>query len=310
VAKDPYKVLGVPRSASQDDLRKAYRKLAKQFHPDVNPGDDAAEENFKAITAAYDLLSDEKKRAQFDAGAIDASGQPRMDRQFEWAFNDQPPGGGGGGGPRNPREFDDMGDIFSEFFGGYRQARGRAGGGARREGADGRFSVKGADVKYTMDVDFLEAANGATKRVTMHDGRVLDVNIPKGLKDGQTIRLRGQGLSGVLGGEAGDALVEIAIKPHPTFKREADNTIRVDVPISLREAVNGGSIEVPTISGTVMVNVPKHSNTGRVLRLKGKGIDGADQLITLKVALPKTIDRELEQFVARWTFADYDPRKS
>ena len=303
MAKDPYKVLGVQRSATQDELRKAYRALAKQYHPDVNPGDKAAEENFKAVTAAYDLLSDEKKRAQFDAGAIDASGQPRMDRQFEWAFNDQPQGGQG---PRNPREFEDMGDIFSEFFGGYRQARGRAGaGGARREG----FSVKGADVKYTMDVDFLEAANGTTKRVTMHDGRVLDVNIPKGLKDGQTIRLRGQGLAGMLGGEPGDALVEITLKPHPTFKRDADNTIRVDVPISLREAVNGGSIEVPTISGPVVVNVPKQSNTGRVLRLKGKGIDGADQLITLKVALPKTIDRELEQFVARWTFADYDPRK-
>ncbi|MFZ1991921.1 MAG: J domain-containing protein [Alphaproteobacteria bacterium] len=305
MAKDPYKVLGVQRTATQDELRKAYRKLAKQYHPDVNPDDKAAEENFKAVTAAYDLLSDEKKRAQFDAGAIDASGQPRMDRQFEWAFNDQPQGGGPGG-PRNPREFEDMGDIFSEFFGGYRQARGRAGTGARREG----FSVKGADVKYTMDVDFLDAANGATKRVTMHDGRVLDVNIPKGLKDGQTIRLRGQGLSGVLGGEAGDALVEVTVKPHPTFKRDADNTIRVDVPISLREAVNGGSIEVPTITGPVVVNVPKQSNTGRVLRLKGKGIDGADQLITLKVALPKTIDRELEQFVARWTFADYDPRKS
>jgi len=305
VAKDPYQVLGVQRTATQDELRKAYRKLAKRYHPDVNPGDKTAEENFKAVTAAYDLLSDEKKRAQFDAGAIDASGQPRMDRQFEWAFSDQPQGGGAG--PRGPREFEDMGDIFSEFFGGYRQARGRTGpGGARRE----QFSTKGADVKYTMDVDFLDAANGTTKRVTMHDGRVLDVNIPKGLKDGQTIRLRGQGLSGMLGGEAGDALVEVTVKPHPTFKRDADNTVRVDVPISLREAVNGGSIEVPTITGPVVVNVPKHSNTGRVLRLKGKGIDGADQLITLKVALPKTIDRELEQFVARWTFADYDPRKS
>ena len=302
MAKDPYQVLGVQRTVTQEELRKAYRKLAKQYHPDVNPGDKAAEENFKAVTAAYDLLSDEKKRAQFDAGAIDASGQPRMDRQFEWAFNDHPQSGGAG--PRNAREFEDMGDIFSEFFGGYRQARGRAG--ARREG----FSVKGADVKYTMDVDFLDAANGTTKRVTVHDGRVLDVNIPKGLKDGQTIRLRGQGLPGAMGGEAGDALVEVTVKPSAMFKRDADNTIRVDVPISLREAVNGGAIEVPTISGPVVVNVPKQSNTGRVLRLKGKGIDGADQLITLKVTLPKTIDRELEQFVARWTFADYDPRKS
>jgi DnaJ-class molecular chaperone len=318
VAKDPYQVIGVPRTASQEDLRAAYRKLAKKYHPDVNSGDKSAEEKFKAVTAAYDVLSDEKKRAQYDAGQIDASGQPRMDRQYEWSFQEGGPRGPAGTAGRSNREFEDIGDIFGEFFGGYRQARGRAGGarqpgpgGARQQGPSGgaRFAVRGADVKYTMDADFIDAALGATKRTTMHDGRVLDIAIPKGLKDGQTLRLRGQGLPGAFGGEPGDALVEVTVRPHPTFKCEGD-TIRVEVPISLREAVLGGKIEVPTISGAVTVTVPKHSNTGRTLRLKGKGIDGGDELITLKVVLPKAIDRELEQFLDRWMYADYNPRKS
>lgn len=310
MAKDPYQVIGVPRGASQEELRKAYRKLAKKYHPDVNAGDKAAEEKFKAVTAAYDLLSDDKKRAQYDAGQIDATGQPRMDRQFEWSFQDGAPHGAQGfGSGRGNREFEDIGDIFNEFFGGYRQARGRTGGGRQPgAGSGGRFAVRGADVKYTMDAEFLDAALGATKRTTMHDGRVLDIAIPKGLKDGQTLRLKGQGLPGAFGGDAGDALVEVTIKPHPLFKRDGD-TVRVEVPISLREAVLGGKIEVPTISGTVTVTVPQHSNTGRTLRIKGKGIDGGDQLIMLKIALPKTIDRELEQFLDRWTYADYNPRK-
>ncbi len=171
MAKDPYQTLGVARTASEDELRTAYRKLAKKFHPDLNSGDKGAEEKFKAVSAAYELLEDPKTRAKYDAGEIDAAGQPRMDRQFEWTT---------AGGPRGPADFEDIGDIFHEFLGGYRSARGRAGAGPQQRGT--RFAIKGADVKYTMDADFLDAAAGAKKRVTMHDGRVLDINIPKGLR--------------------------------------------------------------------------------------------------------------------------------
>lgn len=310
MAKDPYQTLGVARTATADEIRSAYRKLAKKHHPDLNPGDKAAEEKFKSVTAAYDLLNDAKQRARYDAGEIDASGQPRMDRQFEWSAAQHGFGQRGGfspGGPvgGEPRDFEDIGDIFHEFLGGYRSARGRAG---QQPPRGTRFAVKGADVKYTMDVDFLDAALGAKKRVTMHDGRILDISIPKGLKDGQTLRLKGQGLSGGFGGEAGDALVEMHVRPHALFKREGDD-IKVELPVSLREAVLGAKVDVPTIHGPVQVNIPRHSNTGLTLRLKGKGIDDGDQFVTLKVMLPKTIDRELEQFLARWMYADYDPRK-
>jgi DnaJ-class molecular chaperone len=298
VVKDPYQTLGVARTATPDEIRAAYRKLAKKHHPDLNAGDKAAEERFKAISVAYDLLDDPKRRARFDSGEIDAAGQPRMDRNFEWTSADGAP-------PRGGPDFEDIGDIFHEFLGGYRSARGRAG--PQQRGT--RFAVKGADVKYTMDVDFLDAAQGAKKRVTMHDGRVLDITIPKGLKDGQTLRLKGQGLAGGFGGEPGDALVEMRVRLHPMFKREGDD-IKIEVPVSLREAVLGAKIDVPTIHGPVSVTIPKHSNTGLTLRLKGKGINDGDAFVTLKVMLPKTIDRELEQFLARWMYADYDPRKS
>ena len=299
MAKDPYQTLGVARTASDDEIRAAYRKLAKKYHPDLNAGDKTAEETFKSVTAAYELLDDPKLRARYDAGEIDANGQPRMGRQFEWTTAN-------GGAPRGTPDFEDIGDIFHEFLGGYRSARGRAGTGT---GRGARFAVKGADVKYTMDADFLDAVLGAKKRVTMHDGRVLDIAIPKGLKDGQTLRLKGQGLAGGFGGEAGDALVEVHVRSHPMFKREGDD-IKLEVPVSLREAVLGGKVEVPTIHGPVTVTIPKHSNTGLTLRLKGKGINEGDEFVTLKVMLPKTIDRELEQFLARWMYADYDPRKS
>lgn len=309
-----YDLLGVKRDASPDELRRAYRKLAKQYHPDLNPNDKAAEEKFKALTAAYDLLSDPDMRARYDHGDIDASGQPRRGPQFEW-------GAAGAGARRQPGPDPDvdLGDIFNEFFGGYRDARNKSGPGADKSGpkgagrkqagpGGGRFAIKGADIQYSMTVEFLDAARGASRRVTMHDGRVLDINIPAGLKSGQTLRLKGQGMPGVMGGEAGDALVEIEVRPHPIFERD-DNAIKMELPISLTEAIKGGSVEVPTITGTVTMNVPAGSNSGRVLRLKGKGIKGDDQFVTLKIVLPKTIDRELEQFIQRWTFADYNPRK-
>ena len=309
-----YELLGVKRNASPDVLRGAYRKLAKKYHPDLNPGDTAAEDSFKAVTAAYELLSDPEMRARYDAGEIDDQGQPRRGHGFEWgahgAKNAQPEG-------QHPDV--DLGDIFDEFFGGYRQARQRSSGPhpgtqhqKKRQQSKGRdnsrFAIKGSDIQYTLTVDFVEAANGASKRVTMHDGRVLDVTIPAGLKSGQSLRLRGKGMAGVMGGEHGDALVEVEVRPHPLFDRDGD-TIRMELSISLSEAVRGGAVDVETISGQVTMNVPANSNSGRVLRLKGKGINGGDQLVTLKIVLPKNIDRELAQFIERWTFADYNPRK-
>ena len=296
MARDPYQALGVAQSASADEIRSAYRKLAKKHHPDLNPNDKSAEERFRAVTAAYEILDDPKTRARYDAGEIDSNGQPRMDRQFEWSTT--------AGEPRGTPPFEDIGDIFHEFLGGYRSARGRAQSAPR--GA--RFSVQGADVKYTMECDFLDAALGAKKRVTMHDGRSLDISIPVGFKDGQTLRLKGQGLPGQFGGEPGDALVEVRVRPHAMFKRDG-NDIRCDLPISLREAVMGGRVEAPTIHGPVVVSIPKPANSGATLRLKGKGVAGGDQYVTLKIMLPKTIDREFEQFLARWMYADYDPRK-
>ena len=306
-----YELLGVDRRASEQDLRRAYRKLAKQYHPDLNPEDEAAEEKFKAVTAAYELLSDPAMRASYDRGDIDAAGNPRRNAQFEW--------GHAQAGTRQEAEPDvDLGDIFNEFFGGYRDARRRsANEGAERtakgpkhgDKRSGRFAIKGSNIQYTMTVDFLDAATGASRRVTMHDGRDLNVNIPAGLKSGQILRLKGQGMPGVMGGEAGDALVEIEVRPHPVFERDG-NTIKSALPISLTEAVRGGPVEVQTITGIVTMNVPAGSNSGRVLRLKGKGISGGDQLVTLEVVLPKTIDRELEQFIQRWTYADYNPRKN
>jgi DnaJ-class molecular chaperone len=320
LAKDPYQILGVARSAASDEIRAAYRKLAKLHHPDLNPGNKAAEERFKAISSAYDVLDDDTKRARYDAGEIDGDGQVRTDRHFEWAFAEANAAARGG-----RAEFEDIGDIFHEFLGGYRSARGRAkaggGGGAPRsesahsQSAHGqstqgpRVAIRGSDVKYTMDTDFIDAALGAKKRVTMHDGRSLEIIIPKGLKDGVTLRLKGQGFEGQFGGEAGDALVEMHVHAHPVFKCDG-NDIRIDFPVSLREAVMGGKVEVPTIYGPVAVNVPRHANSGLTLRLKGKGINDGDQFVTLKVMLPKIIDREFEQFLARWAYADYDPRKA
>ena len=299
MTKELYDLLGVPRTASQDEIRRAYRALAKKYHPDLNPDDKSAEDKFKAVTAAYDLLSDEEMRGRYDRGEVDAAGQPRREAQYEWA-NSRTGGTGG------QSEMDDLGDIFNEFFGGYRQARQRSGEGGQRRTS--RFAVKGADIQYTMEIDFLEAALGASKRVTMHDGRTLDLTIPKGLKDAQTLRLKGKGMAGAMGGEAGDALVVVTVRPHTQFERDGNN-IRVDLPISLSEAIAGGRVEVPTIHGVVTATIPKGSSTGRTLRLKGKGISGGDQFVSLKIVLPKTIDRELESFIERWNFADYNPRK-
>lgn len=296
MAEDPYAALGVAKDASQDDIRKAYKKIAKTSHPDLNPGDPAAAERFKAVAAAYDLLKDAEKRARFDRGEIDASGQETPERRFYREYAEAPEATYHTS--RGYEDFGDLGDVFGDLFG--QRARGR-----RAEG----FVARGPDRHYTLEVGFLEAAKGATRRITLPDGAVLDVKIPEGLADGQVLRLRGKGGEGIGGGPAGDALVTIGVAPHPLFAREG-NDILVELPISLDEAVLGGKVEVPTIGGRVAVSVPKGASSGRVLRLRGRGVKGGDQLVTLKIVAPPEVDEELEAFMRGWRERHaHDPRK-
>ncbi|MCL4767093.1 MAG: DnaJ domain-containing protein [Hyphomicrobiaceae bacterium] len=306
MAEDPYALLGVPKNASDDDIRRAFRKLAKELHPDLNPGDRVAVERFKKVSAAYELLGDPEKRKRYDRGEIDAAGEPRR------AYQQQGAAGGpfgwrgarpGGVGP----ETEDPGfsDIFSEIFGGARGARGA------RFGA----GIRGGDVRYTLEIDFLEAVAGARKRVTMPEGGMLDLTVPEGVTDGQVLRLKGKGGPGFRGGEPGDALVEIKVKPHPQFKRAGDD-ITIELPISLDEAVLGAKIEVPTVSGRVQLTIPKGTSSGRVFRLRGKGVrnvaTGAtgDQLVTVRIVLPDAVDDSLAYFMSEWRQRHaYNPRE-
>jgi DnaJ-class molecular chaperone len=293
LAVDPYTVLGVKRNASQDDIQKAYRRLAKKFHPDLNPGNKQAEEQFKEVSAAYNLLGDTDKRARYDRSEIDASGTERPQQRFYRDFAE-------GGSPyASDAGFADFAadDILSQFFG--------------REGRT-NIRMRGSDIHYRLELDFLDAINGGKRQITLPDGSILDVNIPPGASDGQVLRLRGKGRPGMGGGRPGDALVEIEVRPHRVFTRKGDD-IHVDLPISLSEAILGGKVRVPTPTGSVTMTLPKWSNTGTVLRLKGKGvprIDGkGDEFVTLKVMLPEKPDPELETFVAKWHGA-YSPRQA
>jgi DnaJ-class molecular chaperone len=293
MADDPYKVLGVARDASDEDIRSAYRKLAKELHPDMNPANRAvSEERFKKVSAAYDIVGDPEKRGKYDRGEIDANGEPR--RTYQRAHAGGGPFSGRAGGGRE--EFGGFGDIFSDLFGRGRERYGDAGS---------PFGMRGRDVRYTLEVDFLEAAGGAKKRVTMPDGGVLDLSVPEGVLDGQVLRLKGKGQPGPRGSEAGDALIEIKVRPHAQFRRMGDD-IMFDVPITIDEAVLGAKIEVPTISGRVQLTIPKGTSSGRVFRLKGKGVNNAalrhvgDQLVTVRIVLPDTIDNELSYFLSEW----------
>jgi DnaJ-class molecular chaperone len=301
LAADPYTTLGVKKDATPDDIQKAYRRLAKKLHPDLNPGNKTAEEKFKEVSAAYDMLSDPEKRARFDRGEIDASGTERPRQQYYRDFADQ----GGRSAYTNNAGFSDFGDyagaedILSEIFG--------------RDGRAGRRR-RGQDVHYHLDLGFLDAINGGKQSLVLPDSSALDVSIPPGTRDGQVLRLKGKGRSGVGDGPPGDALIEISVLPHPYFTRKGDD-IYLDLPISLKEAVLGARIKVPTPSGMVTAAVPKWSNTGRVLRLKGRGVpcaDGSkgDQYITLKLVLPQKPDREFEKFVAQWQSVADSPRQS
>jgi len=298
VADELYAVLGVPKDASADDIRKSYRTLAKKHHPDLNPGDKAAEDTFKKIQAAYAILSDEKKRRQYDAGEIDAQGN-EVQRPYYREY-----ASAGGPNPyRSTAGFDDLGDIFSDLF----RARGQG-----AEGAEIR--IRGGDVRYTMEITFLESINGAKKRVVMPDGKPLDITVPPGQHNGHVLRLRGQGMPGFGGGPAGDAYVELRVAPHPQFHRHGNN-VHIDLPIALHEAVLGAKVRVPTVSGAVTMTVPPGSNTGDTLRLRGKGVPASgghpagDQVVTLRVELPKGPDEKLKAFLKDWaTDHAYDPR--
>lgn len=294
VSWDPYASLGVSRSATADEIRRAYRKLAKELHPDVRPDDKHAEERFKRATAAFNLLSDPVTKGRFDRGEIDADGNERMAfgggraRQGARAHAGATAGGPGA-------EPFDLGDIFSDLFG--------AGVGGSR----GYARMRGRDIRFNLDIDFLDAVNGARRRISLAEGRTLDVAIPAGVETGQVLRLKNQGGPGVQGGPAGDALVELNVRPHAFFRREGQD-IHMDLPISLAEAVDGGRVQAPTPAGPVTLTIPAGSNTGKTLRLKGKGVAGqGDQFVRLQVVLPEAPDEELKKFVKKWPKRDYTP---
>ena len=290
-------------------LFRSYRTLAKKHHPDLNPGNAEAEQRFKEVTAAHDLLSDADKRARFDRGEIDADGQERPQRQYYRDFADGP----GGARYRGAEGFaaDDLEHVFADLFGS--RGFGGFGGGAGGAGGPG-VRMKGGNLALTLPLDFLDAVRGGKRRVTMPDGRTLDIDLPAGLEDGGTVRLKGQGLPGVGGGPPGDALVTVQVRPHPWFRRDGDD-IRLDLPVTLGEAVLGAKVRVPTVDGPVMLSVPKGANNGTVLRLKGRGVPDphrgsrGDQYVTLRVALPETPDPALEAFVQGWSPAGYAPRR-
>ncbi len=320
MARDPYTVLGVSKKATEADIKKAFRNLAKKHHPDTHANDPKALKTFQEISGAYDILGDKEKRAQFDRGEIDESGAPRgfnpgaqgfnqgagfnpgdfekgfrpggfrrktstSQNDFEYSF------GSGGGGAE---------DIFADILGGFGGGRGRA------------QPAKGEDQQFSTSVTLEESVQGGTRRVPLADGRQVEVKIPPGVKDGQQIRLRGQGAPGEHGGPAGDVLITVAIAPHAYFVRDGRN-LRLDLPVTLKEAVLGGKIPVPTLSGTVTLTIPPNSNSGSTLRLKGKGLaesgkdPAGDLYVKLVVTLPETPDAKLEAFAKSWT-AEYDPR--
>ncbi|KAA8387708.1 J domain-containing protein [Acetobacter sp. DmW_136] len=300
--RDPYDVLGISKSASQDDVRKAYRKLAKKYHPDLNPDDKKAEEQFKAVNQANDLLSDPEKRARFDRGEIDAAGQERHPGfgGGGGGFNDFGGGAGGfrySGGPGGASGFteEDLSDLFGGMFGG--------GGRARRSGPR-----KGEDRSYTLKVSFLDAVNGGKSRITLPEGSTLNVTIPPGIEDGKVLRLRGKGAPGVQGGPDGDALITVTVMSDPTYTREG-NDLRENLDVDLKTAVLGGAIMVPTPTGTVKMNVPAGSDTGTVLRLRGKGVQAhgarpaGNLYVTLQVKIGKP-DADLQEFLKNWNPAE------
>jgi len=306
LAQDPYTELGVARGASADEVRKAFRKLAKEFHPDKNPGNAKAEERFKRVSAAFDILGDADKRKKFDRGEIDADGREQT-RGFGGGGGGDPfrrggaGGAGGQGGFGGNFEGVDLNDIFGDILGG---RGGRGGFGA---------PAKGQDIRAKVEIDLEDAIQGGKKRIAFSDGRSMDVNIPKGAIDGQMLRLKGQGSPGRAG--PGDAVIELAFRPHPVFRREGDNLI-MDLPVTVPDAVLGGKVEAQTPDGTVNLTVPKGANGGQTLRLKGrglptgKGVARGDLLAKIQIVLPDPVDPNLEAFAEIWRQErPYTPRR-
>lgn len=311
--RDPYEILGVAKGASEAEIKKAFRSLAKKHHPDKHAGDKDAQKKFQEISGAYEIVGDKDKRAKFDAGEIDAAGNPRgFDPRQGGPF-------GGGGGRQGPGDFhftwDNAGaetqegfraeDLFSDLFGGL------GGGRGRRAGGGGRQPAKGEDFTVSTTIGFDEAVRGGTRRVMVPNGEQIDVKIPVGVKDGQQVRVKGRGGAGRNGGPPGDILIDIKVAPHPGMTRDG-NDIRMDLPVTLKEAVLGAKVPVTTPSGTVAITVPPNSNSGTTLRLKGKGVAPAggvagDFYVRLVVALPDRADAELHKFAEAWK-TDYDPR--
>jgi DnaJ-class molecular chaperone len=317
--RDPYQVLGVAKSASEAEIKKAFRSLAKKHHPDAHPGDEKAKQRFQEISGAYDIVGDKDKRAKFDAGEIDASGNPKGfdprtagggfrgnpfgggspfggggDREFHFSWDNAQPGGEAAGGFNAE-------DIFADILGGGRGGRG------------GRARVaRGEDFSAAVTASFSEGVMGGTRRVVLPNGEQIDVKIPAGVKDGQQIRVKGRGGAGRNGGPNGDVLIQIAVAAHPYLTRDG-NDLRMDLPVSLKEAVLGGKVPVPTLNGTVNLSIPPGANSGSVLRLKGKGVPAhggtaaGDLYVRLVVSLPEKPDPELTRFAQGWSEA-YDPR--
>jgi DnaJ-class molecular chaperone len=300
--KDPYDILGVDRKASDAEIKKAFKQLARKYHPDLHPDDKKSESMFKDVASAHDILKDKEKRRRFDAGEIDAMGaeQPQYQYYKEYAGADPNRSHAAQDGLTNNEELE---EFLAKAFG------------ANRAGGAHAFRARGQDLSYVLPVPFIDAARGAISTVNLPDGKTLKVTIPEGAEDRQMLRLKGQGMPGFDGGVPGDAYVELHVEPHPFFKRKDDN-IHLEVPVGLQEAVLGAQIEVPTISGIIKVKVPKRSNTGTKLRLKEKGIRNrkskhkGHQYISLKVLLPQNDEPELTKFLKKWQpISTQNPRK-
>ena len=303
MAKDPYKLLGVPKTASDDEIRKAYRALAKKYHPDVNKDKPQMAEKFKEISAAYSLLSDKEMKKRYDSGQVDGSGQQQNPfgggrSPFGTGFGGM--GGMGGGRRGQMGGNDDMAELFSSLFG---MNMGGMQGGMNQQRR--RPPQKGADIRYKITLPFVDAITGGTKKLTGG----LTVKIPKGVEEGQVLRVIGKGKDGINGGPKGDAKVEISIKPHKSFKRDGKK-LRLTLPISLKEAVLGGKVSVPLPGGDVGLKIPAGANTGQKMRLKGKGIAGGDLIVTLQIILAEGDTVELKDWANSSDDKGFNPRDS